>query len=124
VHSKAAFPLFVGLVVAACGAGGSGGSGAPIELSVPKGELPSPGLCRVWVSRQSDSQQPLARGCDGIEWTAPVGSRVLYRPDDGRREVHVKYMSRATHGLVTGIDAFSIDTLRLIRVIMPYNGGE
>jgi hypothetical protein len=107
VHSKAAFPLFVGLVVAACGAGGSGGSGAPIELSVPKGELPSPGL-----------------GCDGIEWTAPLGSRVLYRPDDGRREVHVKYMSRATHGLVTGIDAFSIDTLRLIRVIMPYNGGE
>jgi hypothetical protein len=124
VHSKVVFPLFVGLVVAACGAGGSGGSGAPIELSISQGELPSPGLCRVWVSDQSDSQQPLARGCDGIEWTAPLGSRVLYRPDDGSREVHVKYMSRATRGLVTGIDAFSIDTLRLIRVIMTYNGGE
>jgi hypothetical protein len=28
------------------------------------------------------------RGCDGIEWTAPLGSRILYRPDDGGREVH------------------------------------
>lgn len=112
------------LAVVACGGAVSGDSVAPIMLRIPKDELPSPGLCRVWVSGQSNSMQPLARGCDGIEWTAPLGSRVLYRPDDGSREVHVKHMSRATPGLVTGVDAFSIDTLRLIRVIMPYNGGE
>jgi len=112
------------VAIVACGGAVSGDSVAPIMLRIPKDELPSPGLCRVWVSEQSNSMQPLARGCDGIEWTAPLGSRVLYRPDDGSREVHVKYMSRATPGLVTGVDAFSFDTLRLIRVIMPYNGRD
>jgi hypothetical protein len=116
--------LVMCLAVLACGGAVSGDSVAPIMLGIPKDELPSPGLCRVWVSGQATAMQPLPRSCDGIEWTAPLGSRVLYRPDDGSREVHVKYMSRATTGLVTGIDAFSIDTLRLIRVIMPYNGGD
>jgi hypothetical protein len=107
-------------VAAACGGGSSDGGVTPIELGVPKDQIPSPGLCRVWVSGGRISQQPLARSCDDIEWAAPLGALVLYRPDDGSREVHVKYMSRNTPGFVTGIDAFDIDTLRLLRVIQAY----
>ncbi len=116
-----AVPLSVGLVVtAACAGGSSDGGVTPIELNVPKDQMPSPGLCRVWVSGEATARQPLARSCDGIEWTAPLGTRILYRPDDGSREVHVRYMSRSTPGFVTGIDAFDIDTMRLVRVIMSY----
>ena len=116
-----AIALAVGLsATGACGGGSSDGGVTPIELSVPKDQLPSPGLCRVWVSGGQTGQQPLARSCDDIEWTAPLGSLVLYRPDDGSREVHVRYMSSNTPGFVTGIDAFDIDTLRLVRVIQEY----
>ena len=116
-----AVPLSVGLVVAgACAGGSSDGGVTPIELSVPKSHIPSPGLCRVWVSGVETAEQPLARSCDGVEWTAPLGARILYRPDDGSREVIVRYMSRNTPGFVTGIDAFDIDTMRLLRVIQSY----
>ncbi len=126
MHGRSTISLVVGLTALACGGAGSSDSSvpAPIELGIPQDELPSPGLCRVWISGRSASQQPLARGCEGIEWTAPLGARILYRPDDGSREVHVRYMSRGSRGLVTGIDAFSVDTMRLIRVIMSYNGGD
>lgn len=111
------------LVFAGCAGGSSDGEGVtPIELSIPRSSLPSPGFCRVWVSGTAVSRQALQRSCDGIEWTAPLGARILYRPDDGSREVHVRYMSRGTRGFVTGIDAFDIDTMRLKRVIMPYTG--
>jgi hypothetical protein len=105
-----------------CASGGSDQGPVGIELSVPRSAIPSTGLCRVWISGLATSQQPMSRGCEGIEDTAPLGSRVLYRPDDSSREVHVSYMSRAAPGWVTGIDAFSVDTMRLTRVIMAYRG--
>lgn len=113
--------LAAGLATA-CAPGGSAGGVLGIQLDVPRSAIPGTGLCRIWLSGVSNSQQPIAQGCDGIEYSAPLGSRVLYRPGDGSREVHVSYMSRATPGWVTGIDAFSIDTMRLVRVILPYVG--
>jgi hypothetical protein len=64
----------------------------------------------------------MTRGCEGIEGAAPLGSRILFRPEDGSREVLVSYMSRATPGWVTGIDAFNVDTMRLTRVVMAFRG--
>ena len=104
----------------ACAGGQSDSGVTPIELNIPKSAIPSPGLCRIWVSGVESAQQQLARSCEDIEWTAPLGARILYRPDDGSREVIVRYMSRSTPGWVTGIDAFDIDTMRLVRVIQEY----
>ncbi len=119
-------PLFVALTAAAACASASGGgeSGAPVRLNIPRSALPGPGLCRVWISGRSLSRQPLTRGCEGIENTAPLGSRVLYRPGASSREVHVRYMSTSYAGVVSGIDAFNMDTLRLVRVIQPYQGRD
>lgn len=107
---------------AACASGGHDQGVLGIQLNVPRSAIPGTGLCRIWLTGVPTSRQPMVQGCDGIEYSAPLGSRVLYRPDDGSREVHVSYMSRATPGWVTGIDAFSIDTMRLVRVILPYVG--
>ena len=87
---------------------------------MPKDQLPSPILCRVWVSGGQTNQQPLARSCDDVEWTTPFGPLILYRPADGSREVQVRYMSRSTPRFVTGIDAFDFGTLRLLRVMQEY----
>jgi len=115
--------LAFGMALAvACAPGGSEGDVVGIRLDVPRSAIPGTGLCRIWLSGVPVSQQPMVQGCDGIEYSAPLGSRVLHRPADGSREVHVSYMSRATPGWVTGIDAFSIDTMRLVRVILPYVG--
>lgn len=112
----------VAALVVACASGGSEEGVLGIRLDIPRSAMPGTGLCRIWLSGVPTSQQPMVQGCDGIEYSAPLGSRILYRPADGSREVHVSYMSRATPGWVTGIDAFSIDTMRLTRVILPYVG--
>ncbi len=116
-------PIVVAALVGATSAcaGGSGDEPAsPVRLDIAKSALPSPGLCRVWVGSLAVSQQPLPRACDAIENTAPLDSRVLFRPDDRSRTVHVRYMSTSIPGDVIGIDVFNIDTGRLVRVLQRY----
>lgn len=93
---------------------------SPIRLDIPRSALPAPGLCRVWVNGLPVSQQPLSRGCVGIENTAPLGSRVLYRPDDGTRRLVVCHISTSHHGEIEGMDLFNINNSRLIRVLQRY----
>ncbi len=111
---------FLAVTTSACAGGPSGEPASPVRLDIAKSALPGPGLCRVWVGSPVVSQQPLPRACDAIEHTAPLDSRVLFRPDDGSRTVHVRYMSTFTPGEVIGIDVFDIDTGRLVRVLQRY----
>ena len=116
--------LSVGLM--ACSSGGEGGSapqpstesGPPLDFPLDRRDVPSPGLCRVWIVGNPASQQFLQRSCDGIENTAPIGEYIMFRPQ-GQRVVHVCLMSSNTVGVVDGIDAFDIDRMRLVRVILP-----
>ena len=94
-------------------------TGPPLAFTLPPSAIPSPGLCRIWVPDHDVSAQLQATGCSGIEYTAPLGSVVLYRPRDGSRNVHVCWMSTSETGIVDGIDAFSVDKLRLVREILP-----
>lgn len=115
-------PLCAAVLLVGCAAGRGRSGPVAIELDVPQRALPATGLCRIWIPGQPVSRQPMTRGCDGIVGAAPLGSWVLYRPDDGSREVIVRYMSRGTPGWVTGIDAFSVDTMRLTRIVMAFRG--
>ncbi len=121
---RAATVMLLSLMTAGIsGCGSKGGETAgPIRLDVPRSAIPAPGLCRVWLDRSLNRRQQLTRSCDGIENTAPLGSRVLYRPDDKSRTVEVRYMSRSHPGEVTGIDLFNIDSRNLVRIIQSYNG--
>lgn len=64
-----------------------------------------------------DPRAHLARGCDGIEFSAPLGAQILYRPDDGTRYVVVCFLSRAEPREIIGIDLYHVDTGRLLRVL-------
>jgi len=121
------------VVIAACGgstssAGGDQAAapqqsletGPPLEFPLPRSYIPSPGLCRIYYpDRPAESDYLQAQGCNDIENTVMTGGIVLYRPRDGSRNVHVCYMSRSDQGVVDGIDAVSVDRLRVVRVILP-----
>jgi hypothetical protein len=91
--------------------------GLPIWIDVTRGDLPSPGLCRVWIEDEPEQQR--ARSCKGIEFIAPEGSVVLYRPR-GQKVVHLCGMSRGIVGVVDRIDAFDIYNLQHVAVILPF----
>ncbi len=46
--------------------------------NVPAGQLPSAGLCRVWINGVAAARQPHATDCVTARRTAPVNSRILY----------------------------------------------
>ena len=94
-------------------------TGPPLSFTLPPSAIPSTGLCRIWVPDSDVSAQLQATGCSGIEYSAPLGSVVLFRPRDGSRNVHVCWMSTSETAVVDGIDAFSVDKLRLVREILP-----
>jgi hypothetical protein len=95
-------------------------TGPPLEFNLPRSYIPSPGFCRIYYPRRPEESDRLqAQSCTNIEYSVMTGGIVLYRPRDGSRNVHVCYMSRSEPGVVDGIDAVSIDKLRVVRVILP-----
>jgi len=102
----------------ACGARSSNDvpTVSPTQLEFSGREIPAPGLCRI--GERGASQ----RTCDGIEFAAPPGSSVLYRPDDGSRRVVVCYLDLSDPGVIVGVDVFDIDTGRHIEVILSRKG--
>ena len=91
--------------------------GLPMPIRVTQRDMPSPGLCRVWIP--DEFEQPQARICKGIEVLAPEGSYILYRPR-GKRVVHLCGMSSGLVGVVDRIDAYDYDTLQLVAVVLPF----
>lgn len=111
--------LLAAAQVAAC-ATWSGGYPSPVQLDIAWKDLPAPGLCRAWASGRATEAQPRSQGCRGIEYVAPLGSRILYRPDDGTRRVVVCYLSTSEPRRIIGVDVFDMDNGRLLDVLQRY----
>ena len=104
------------VALAACGGPpAEGESTSPMTLDLPRNQIPTPGNCRIVSPGQFN------RTCEGIEFAAPVGTRVLYRPDDGSRRVVVCYMHTSHQAEIIGVDVFNMDTGRHLRTIQAYN---
>ena len=88
---------------------------AAATLSVPPGQLPPPGLCRVWFPGRPPGRQPKARTCGEVESVAPAGAWVLYRPSQDRTVVHVRYVDDRRAGVVVWIRVFDASSGAFIR---------
>jgi len=88
---------------------------AAATLSVPPGQLPAPGLCRVWFPGRPPGRQPRARPCAQVESAAPAGTWVLYRPSQDRKVVHVRYVDDRRDGVVVWIRVFDASSGAFIR---------
>lgn len=91
------------------------GQNTRITLGVPPGHLPPPGQCRVWIPGRPPGRQARARSCDGIERDAPAGAMILYRPDEDRRIIRVRYIDDRRAGIVIRIRIFDAETLAFVR---------
>jgi hypothetical protein len=84
-------------------------------IGIPPGQLPPPGLCRVWLPGEPPGHQPRARSCARIERTAPAGSWIVYRPDEDRNVVHVRVVDERRPGVVVRLRVYDIRRGTLIR---------
>ena len=53
-------------------------AGAQRGQGVPPGQMPSPGMCRVWIDGVPPGRQPAQTDCETARRTAPANSRILY----------------------------------------------
>jgi hypothetical protein len=78
-------------------------------LGIPLAQLPAPGQCRLWnVGRPLREQSP-AGSCAQIEPSAPPESRILYRPPQDPRLVHVRIVDPDQTGLVTQVRVYDAE---------------
>ena len=95
------------------------GPSTAATLGIPPGHLPPPGQCKVWIPGDPPGHQAKARGCDGIEATAPAGSWVLYRPGKDKKVVHVREMDRREVGLVIHVRVYDASSGKYLREVGP-----
>jgi hypothetical protein len=94
---------------------GKAPSTAAATLSIPPGQLPRPGLCRLWFPGRPPGRQPKARPCAEVESSAPAGAWVLYRPSQDQAVVHVRYVDDRRAGVVVWIRVFDASSGAFIR---------
>jgi len=94
-------------------------NGPPLNLPITRQEVPSSGLCRVFVIDFGRIASSNDFGCNNIEHSAPLGSYIMYRSRANRNDVILCRMSDAFPGVVDGIDVYDFARLRLTRVILP-----
>ena len=91
------------------------GPSTAATLGIPPGQLPPPGLCRVWLPGQPPGHQARARACASIEVVAPAGSWIVYRPPEHKTEVYVRVVDPRRAGMVVGFRVYDIQRGTLIR---------
>jgi hypothetical protein len=84
-------------------------------LGIPPGQLPQPGMCRVWVPGTPPGHQAKARSCANIERSAPAGSWIVERPGKDKKVVHVRVVDDRRPGVVVRLRVYEIKDGRLVR---------
>ena len=76
------------------------------RLSVPRGHLPSSGLCRVWIENMAPGRQARQESCPGILAAAPAGAWVLYRPAHTPQHMRVRYVNQRHAGQIVAVRVY------------------
>ena len=94
-------------------------NGPPIDLPITRNEVPSTGLCRVFVVDFNRIASSNDFGCNNIEMSVQLGSYIMFRSRANRNEVYLCRMSSDLPGVIDGIDVYNIARMNLVRVVMP-----
>ena len=94
-------------------------NGPPIDLPITRNEVPSTGLCRVFVVDFNRIDSSNDFGCNNIERSVQLGSFIMFRSRANRNEVYLCRMSNDLPGVIDGIDVYNIARMNLVRVVMP-----
>jgi hypothetical protein len=79
-------------------------------LKIPRGHLPKPGQCRIWVPGTPPGKQRKAGDCGTLASQVPAGAWLVYRhtQDSDRIEITVYDEQRA--GLIVEVQIFDMVT--------------
>jgi hypothetical protein len=69
----------------------------------------------VWIPGEPPGHQAKARSCANIEASAPAGSRIIYRPTDDKKVVHVKVIDQSRPGIVVRVRVYDVASGSFIR---------
>ena len=93
-------------------------NGPPIDLPITRNDVPSSGLCRVFVIDFGRIASSNDFGCDNLENSVQLGSYIMFRSRRNRNDVYLCRMSTSEQGVIDGIDVYDYSRLRLIRVVL------
>ena len=93
-------------------------NGPPIDLPITRNDVPSSGLCRVFVVDFGRIASSNDFGCDNLENSVQLGSYIMFRSRRNRNDVYLCRMSTSEQGVIDGIDVYDYSRLRLIRVVL------
>jgi hypothetical protein len=94
-------------------------NGPPIDLPITRADVPSSGLCRVFVVDFGRIASSNDFSCNNIENSVQLGSYIMFRSRSNRNDVYLCRMSESEQGVVDGIDVYDYGRLRLVRVVLP-----
>ena len=79
-------------------------------LKIPKGHLPKPGQCRVWVPGTPPGRQQKAGNCSTLAPQVPVGAWLVYCHTNDPDRVEVTIYDEKRAGLIIEVQIFDIVT--------------
>ena len=84
-------------------------------LKIPKGHLPKPGMCRIWVPGTPPGHQRKAGGCATLAAQVPEGAWLVYRHADNPDRVDITVYDERQAGLIVEVRIFDVVTGEFLR---------
>lgn len=69
----------------------------------------------MWIPGDPPGHQAKPRSCSNIESSAPAGSRIIYRPIEDKKVVHVKVVDQYRPGIVVAVRVYDVASGSLLR---------
>ena len=87
----------------------------PAEIGIPPGQLPHPGMCRVWLPGRPPGQQAEQGPCSRLADEVPPGAWLVYHPSGDRKHVEVTEYHPRRPGVVVAIRVYDAMSGQYVR---------
>ena len=84
-------------------------------LKIPRGHLPKPGMCRIWVPGTPPGHQRKAGNCSTLASQVPAGAWLVYRHADNPDRVDITVYDEKRAGLIIEVRIFDMVTGEFLR---------